>query len=175
MSEGVVTDREGFAAFVEKRWKPLVRLGWALTGDLHLGEDLAQATLDRLWRRWPRVSANGDPWPYTQRIAVSIAATWRRRRWRGELPMEREHNEVGGVRDPADLFEDRDALLRWLRGLAPRQRSVIILRFLDDLSVEETAARVGCSTGTVKSQTARALDHLRELAEMDRTREEDRR
>jgi RNA polymerase sigma-70 factor (sigma-E family) len=168
----MVSDREAFTAFVEQRWVPLVRLTWALTGDLHLGEDLAQASLDRLWRRWSKVSAGGDPWPYTQRIAVSLASTWRRRRWRTEIVTADVADTPAVDKEPADALHDRDTVLRWMSALPPRQRAVVTLRFLCDLPVEETGVIVGCSPGTVKSQTAKALAHLRALAETDRTAKE---
>jgi RNA polymerase sigma-70 factor (sigma-E family) len=166
-----VSDREAFTAFVERRWPQLVRLAWALTGDRHLGEDLAQATLDRLWRRWPKVSVGGDPWPYTQRVAASLASTWRRRRWHGELATA----DVGEARssgEPADPVLNRDTVGRWLAELPRRQLVVVTLRFLADLSVDETATIAGCSPGTVKSQTAKALAHLRAIAQLERSSEE---
>jgi RNA polymerase sigma-70 factor (sigma-E family) len=166
-----VSDREAFTAFVEQRWAPLVRLAWALTGDLHLGEDLAQATLDRLWRRWAKVSASGDPWPYTQRIAVSLASTWRRRRWHTEVVVA-DVAEASPRIEVAEAVLDRHTVQRWLAELPRGQRTVVTLRFLGDLSVEETAAIAGCSTGTVKSQTAKALTRLRALAETERISEE---
>ena len=166
-----MSDREAFTAFVQQRWTPLVRLSWALTGDRQLGEDLAQATLDRVWRRWQNVSAGGDPWPYTQRIAVSLASTWRRRRWHTEVVTSDVAEPRPLATATADLVLYRDRVARWLNELPGKQRAVVTLRFLADLSVEETAAIAGCSTGTVKSQTAKALAHLRALAEQDRTSE----
>lgn len=158
-----MTQPEDFTAFVAVRQAGLVRLGWALTGDRHLGEDLAQATLDRVWARWARVSGRGDPWPYAQQVAVSLAATWWRRRWR--------HVEVVGGPSPeapaaTDDFADadtRDMVAQWLATLPRRQRAVVVLRFLADLPVDETAEILHCSPGTVKSQTAKALGKLRAL------------
>jgi RNA polymerase sigma factor, sigma-70 family len=135
---------------------------WALTGDFGRGEDLAQASLQRLWPRWASVSATGDPWPYLQRIAVSQAATWRRRRWLGETPWA-VLPDRGDATDHADSIAGRRTVQQWLDTLPPRRRAVIVLRFLVDLSVDETADRLGCSTGTVKSQTAKALGKLRDL------------
>lgn len=165
--EGVTSmaEPEDFTAFVNARQAGLVRLGWALTGDRQLGEDLAQATMDRLWARWARVSGRGDPWPYAQRVAVPLAPTWWRRRWR--------HVEVvgGALPDaPADTddfvaADTRDMVARWLATLPRRQRAVVVLRFLADLSVDETAEILHCSSGTVKSQTAKALGSLRARTE----------
>jgi RNA polymerase sigma-70 factor (sigma-E family) len=165
-----VDDREDFTAFVEQRQAQLLRLTRALTGDEQLGEDLAQSTLYRLWARWSRVSASGDPWPYAQRIAVSLASTWRRRRWRGEIAS-------GAIPESAHVAGDdhsvtRATVAQWLSTLTRRQRAVIVLRFLADRSVVETADVLGCSPGTVKRQTAAALRHLRARVESDRLSEE---
>jgi RNA polymerase sigma-70 factor (sigma-E family) len=161
MTAGAEAD---FAAFVAGRQAALVRLGWALTGDRQLGEDLAQAALARLWPRWDQVAAAGDPWPYVQRIAVNLATTWWRRRYR--------HVEVlydvvpdgtaAGDRVAADL---RAVVAGWLPTLPAGQRAAVVLRFMCDLSVAQTAEIMQCSDGTVKSQTARALTALRARAE----------
>lgn len=156
---------DAFEAFVQARQGALVRMGWALTGDRQLGEDLAQAALDRLWGRWTAVSAAGDPWPYAQRIIVSLASTWRRRRWRtaevprGDLP------DYSSGHDEFDAADVRALIAGWLAGLPARQRAVVVLRYLFDLSIDDTADRLRCSTGTVKSQTAKALNRLRATAE----------
>jgi RNA polymerase sigma-70 factor (sigma-E family) len=143
---------DDFTAFVHARQVTLVRLGWALTGDRQLGEDLAQATLDRLWVRWARVSGRGDPWPYAQRVAVSLAATWWRRRWRhvevvgGSLP------DAAAGTDEFAAVDATDMVARWLARLPRRQRAVVILRFLVDLPIDETAEVLHCSAGTVKAR-----------------------
>jgi RNA polymerase sigma-70 factor (sigma-E family) len=149
----------GFDEFVRTRQDELARLGWALTGDRQRGEDLAQASFDRLWRRWAKVSEAGDPWAYTQRIAVSLASTWRRRHWSSEVPTAAP--AAGSAGEQFDGVLSRHLVETWLAVLPPRQRAVITLRFLLDLSVLETADRMRCSTGTVKSQTSKALSTLR--------------
>lgn len=158
--EGVLVSETGYDEFVRARRSSLVRLGWALTGDRGLGEDLAQAAFDRLWRRWAKVSAGGDPWPYVQRIAINLALSWRRRRWRDEIPVAEPTMPLAA--DDTDTWVSRQLVAGWLDGLPPRQRAAVVLRFLMDLSVEETAARLGCSVGTVKSQTSKALQALRQ-------------
>jgi len=160
LGEVSMEEIDGFTAFAVSRRGSLVQLGWAMTGDRHLAEDLAQATLDRLWRRWPQISAESNVWPYAQRTLMSISATWWRRRWRSEYPVG-SLPDVPSGRDLADEQDTRQIVHGWLRGLPRRQRAVIVLRFLADLSVEQTAQVLDCSTGTVKSQTSKALAGLR--------------
>jgi RNA polymerase sigma-70 factor (sigma-E family) len=162
-----VEDEQRFLDFVDRRQAELVRLGWALTGDRHLGQDLAQAALERLWPHWSRVATTGEPIAYAQRIVVTLAASWQRRRSWTEQP-------VADLPAPtaADVdTETRERIHAWVQRLPPRQRTVIVLRFLLDLSVEQTAAHMGCSTGTVKSQTAKAMVALRALAAAEDTAE----
>lgn len=149
-----------FEEFVSARSAALRRLTWALAGDQHLGEDVAQESLRRLWRRWQTVSAAGDAWPYLQRIAVSVASTWRVRHRPASLDLF-SHDAASAGEPATDSVDSRDQIERWLRQLPPRQRAVIVLRFLSDLSVEETSAVLNCAGGTVKSQTAKALNSLR--------------
>lgn len=157
------------------RQSQLVRLCWALTGDRHLAEDLAQTSLDRLWRRWAAVSQKGDAWPYLQRIAVSQAATWRRRRWHHAEAVSGEAPEpVSSAGDVFDAIDGRVDVAAWLARLAPRQRAVVTLRFLFDLSIPEDADLLHCSQGTVKSQTSKALAALRESATKEPHRQHDR-
>jgi RNA polymerase sigma-70 factor (sigma-E family) len=161
----VTATEDTFAEFVRHRQVELVRMGWALTGDRQLGEDLAQTALQRLWPRWDRVSARGEPYAYVQRTMINLWSSWRGRRWRQlertvEALPDRQSDDGGDV----DRLDTNDEVDRWLARLAPRQRAVVTLRFLLDLSVEETAGRLGCSSGTVKSQTAKALEHLRVFA-----------
>lgn len=163
MLTGVTATEDTFAEFVRHRQVQLVRMGWALTGDRQLGEDLAQTALQRLWPRWDRVSARGEPYAYVQRTMINLWSSWRGRRWRQvertvEAPPERQSDA------DVDRLDANDEVDRWLARLPPRQRAVVTLRFLLDLSVDDTAERLGCSSGTVKSQTAKALEHLRVLA-----------
>jgi RNA polymerase sigma-70 factor (sigma-E family) len=154
---------DGFAHFVRRRQVELVRLGWALTGDRQLGEDLAQTALQRVWSRWDHISSRGEPYAYAQRVMVNLWSSWRGRQWRHmertvEAPPDRYAD--GGEADRLVTNHEVDS---WLAVLPSRQRAVVTLRFLLDLSVNETAVRLGCSSGTVKSQTAKALAHLRTL------------
>lgn len=154
-----MAEDDSFAEFVADRQTSLLRLAWGLTGDRELAEDLAQTALMRLWPRWERVR-DQNPAAYLQRIVVTTYATWWRRRWRSEastgaLP------ETASSEEEYATIDGLDTVRHWLATLSPRQRAIVTLRFLADLSVTDTAEAMGCSEGTVKSQTAKALAHLR--------------
>lgn len=148
-----------FEGFVGLRYPALVRLCWALTGDRAQAEDLAQEALQRLWRKWEHVSLSGDPWPYVQTIAINLARSWRARR-RHLATIEPSYLPAAGP-DAQTFVENRDEVAQWLSALPRGQRLVVVLRYLSDLSIDETATVLGCSPGTVKSQSARALSSLR--------------
>lgn len=146
------------------RQQALVRTGYLLTGDWQQAEDLVQTAMVKVWPRWPRIVAGGDPDAYVRRVLVTTYATWWRRRWRGERPsaLLPETAADDGALAAVDL---RDAVGRLLPELPPRQRAVVVLRFYEDLTEVQTAAALGCSVGTVKSQTSKALARLRVAVE----------
>lgn len=151
-------DREQFREFMVTRWPGLVRLGYALTGDRWLAEDLAQTALTRACTAWWRVSRADDPDAYVRRILINAC----NRRFRRRRPAE----EACGLpdaplADPTVLADQRSDLMAALRGLPPRQRAVVVLRYWADLSDAQVAALLGCSEGTVRSQAWRALTKLR--------------
>ena len=151
---------EEFRAYVVTARPALLRTATLLAaGDGHLAEDLVQTALTKLYVAWPRVRRDG-PEPYVRRILVNAMTDERRRPWR----RERSHEAVpdAPAAEPASM-EDRDAVRRALAALPPRMRAVVVLRYWLELDVAETAAALGCGQGTVKSQTARGLDRLREL------------
>jgi RNA polymerase sigma-70 factor (sigma-E family) len=151
-------DREQFREFMVSRWPELVRLGYALTGDRWLAEDLAQTALTRACTAWWRVSQADDPDAYVRRILIN--ASNRRARRRSPPEDARGLREVP-LADPAALADQRSDLMAALRGLPPRQRAVIVLRYWADLTDAQVAALLGCSEGTVRSQAWRALAKLR--------------
>jgi RNA polymerase sigma-70 factor (sigma-E family) len=123
-------------------------------------EDLLQGVLERAYRRWGRICRDGDPERYVRRMLVNASVDrWRRLRRKPELPMP-EPGQI--VSDQSAIVADRDQLLRALATLPARQRAVIVLRYLEDLSEAQTSVVLGCSEGTVKSQASRALAKLRE-------------
>ena len=159
---------EGFAQFVVARERALQRTAVLLTGDWALAEDLVQTALAKTWPRWERISGRDDPELYVRRVMVNTWATWWRRRWRGEhasaaVPEGPARSDVAA--EVAVRMAVRDAL----GSLTRRQRAVLVLRVVDDLSEAQVASLLGCPLGTVKSAMSRALAKLREnpqLAEL---------
>lgn len=150
-------DRPAFDAFVTASSNRLLRTAYLLCGDRGHSEDLVQTALMRTARQWRR--ARGAPEAYARRVVVNLAKD--RRRMLGRRPAEAPL-DVERIDRPAHAEgEDHEELMTAFRRLADGQRAVLALRFFDDLSVEEAAAALGCSPGTVKSQTSRALASLR--------------
>lgn len=147
-----------FRAYVIARQGVLRRAACLLTGDAALADDLVQSALIRCWPRWSRVCVRGDPDAYVRRTMVNTLAGWRRRRWTAEVPSERLPDQPA----PQVESEVRATVAGALLRLPPRQRAAVVFRFLDDLSEQQTADALGCSVGTVKSQTSRALARLRQ-------------
>ena len=157
----------GFTDFVRDRSTALLRTAVLLVGgDRGHAEDLLQGVLERMYVRWDRI--DGPPEAYARRALAHAAVNrWRTRRRRPELPLT--DPDPGGP-DPAGTrvgdgtagVDLRDALVRALLTLPPRQRAVLVLRYLDDLPEDEVARALGCSVGTVKSQASRALARLRD-------------
>jgi RNA polymerase sigma-70 factor (sigma-E family) len=157
----------------ESRSSPrLLRTAYLLTGDAGHAEDVVQSALLRTARRWR--SARRSPEAYARTTVANLVKD----RWRslGRRPSEAplEHDVPLAVNDGAsdDSRLDRDLLMRAARGLPLGQRAVLVLRFFDDLSVEETARTLGITTGTVKSQTSRALARLRTALTTETSEEE---
>lgn len=152
-----------FAEFAESRSRSLSRAAWVLTGgDWGLAEDLVQTVLSTVWRHWDRVARLDAPDAYTHRVLVNTYLSWRRRKWSGEIPAGKIPEPGTSMRE-FEQVELRDSLRRALNELTPRQRAVIMLRFLEDRSEAEAAQIMGCSTGTIKSQTSKALVKLRRV------------
>ena len=154
-------DQEAFTDWALARLGPLVRFGFALTHDEGAAEDLVQSALVRTLLAWPRLRNRGDPEPYVRRVMVNEQmSAWRRQRRHPEVRLDPLGAEESFRPDEAELVE-RDRVWRELVNLPPRQRAVLILRFYEDRSEREVAAMLGCSLGTVKSQTSKALAKLR--------------
>lgn len=163
-------DRE-FTAYVEQRRAHLFRAAYLLCGDRHRAEDAVQTALTKLYVAWPRASRAGSIDAYARRTVTNSVVDEYRRPWRRESPAAPEHLDRAAPTAGATP-EDVDALWRALTSLPPGQRRVVVLRHYWGLSVEETAADLGISPGTVKSQTSDALARLRdELDLVDLNRE----
>jgi len=150
-----------FDGYVRDRSAALLRLAFLLTGDRHLAEDLVQTSLVKVMDRWQEIAGKGDPHAYVRKVLLHTALGWRRRRWRGEEPSDRLPDT--GTPDPTAVVDSRERLRRALLSLPPRQRVAVVLRHYEDLSEAQVALELGCSVGTVKSQTARGLERLRAL------------
>lgn len=148
-----------FREFVAARSASLHRTAYLLAGDWASAEDLVQTTLAKVYVNWRRIADRQAVEAYARRVLTNTATSWWRRRWHGERPTERLPDVEAA--DPSNLLVERDALWRCVRALPARQRAVLVLRFYEDCSEVETARVLGVSAGTVKSQTARALDTLR--------------
>ena len=149
-----------FDAFVREASPRLLKTAYLLCGDRGHAEDLLQTALLRTARRWS--SARTAPTAYARRVLVNLAKDrWRER---GRRPVEHHAIEIDTAQDPVEAqIVLRHTLFELVLTLPAKQRAVLALRYLDDLSVAETAAALGCSHGTVKSQTHDALTRLRTL------------
>jgi RNA polymerase sigma-70 factor (sigma-E family) len=150
-----------YVEYVAGRLPLLHRTAYMLCGDGHRADDIVQATLTALYLNWKKASSAENLDGFVHRILVRRYIDERRLRWSrvqlGSVPQEvsfagAEHG-IG----------DRDELITALRSLPKGQRAVVVLRFLNDLSVEATAEALNCSVGNVKSQCARGLATLREV------------
>jgi RNA polymerase sigma-70 factor (sigma-E family) len=149
--------------FLAERADHLLRTAVLLSGSREAGEDLLQTAVERLLRRWRRF--DGDPEGYLRRTLCNLATDGYRRagRWRQKQGLLR-----AGLRQTHDATGDvdlRDALVRLLLQLPVRQRTVLVLRYWEQLTDAEAAEVLGCAEGTVKSAGSRGLARLRELAD----------
>ena len=153
--------RTDFEEFVAARSTALWRSAYLLTGDAHKAEDLLQTALVKAWRRWDSISRREAQESYVRAAIATTYTDWWRRRWNGEVPTEDLPDPaVPGGGEAAGVDVRRDVLAALAR-LPRGQRAVVVLRYFDDLTEQQTAAALGVSVGTVKSQTSRALAALR--------------
>jgi RNA polymerase sigma-70 factor (sigma-E family) len=158
-------EEERFRAFAAGQAAALRRCAYLFCGDWHLAEDLTQTTLIKIYRAWAKVHKQESIHNYARKVLLNTWLDEKRRPWR------RSELRVAAPPDFADMTADPAAAeaRSWARAmthralleLPQRQRAALVLRYFDDLSVAETAAVLGCSEGTVKSQTARGLETLR--------------
>jgi RNA polymerase sigma-70 factor (sigma-E family) len=152
--------RSQFEEFAAEHSAGLIKLGLMVSGERGRAEDAAQEALVRVYQRWSRLS---DPLAYARRTVVNAT----RDDWRRAERVTRAHDAAGGLatldraEDAESAVLQRDALMTALHTLPHRQRAVIVLRYLCDLTESETAAVLEIAVGTVKSQTFDALARLR--------------
>jgi RNA polymerase sigma-70 factor (sigma-E family) len=162
-------DEERFRAFARNQAAPLRRCAYLFCGDWHTAEDLMQTTLIKIYQAWHRVEQQETAGRYARTVLLRTWLDEKRRPWR--------RSEIG-LADPPEVADtgagpEEQAGRAWARDLVhtallevpPRQRAVLVLRYFDDLSIAETAATMGCTEGTVKSQAARGLANLRAAVE----------
>ena len=150
---------EQFDGFVRQASPGLLRAAWLLVGHWPTAEDLVQTAFERTWPKWSSLTDDSQRLAYLHRVLTNAFLRGRRRRWTGEIPTDDLPQLV--ERDGADEVVLRAGVITAVRRLPPRQRAVIAWRYLADLTEVQTAAAVGCSLGTVKSYSARALATLR--------------
>jgi RNA polymerase sigma-70 factor (sigma-E family) len=150
-----------FERFATRASPWLLRSAYLLTGDRGHAEDLLQLTLWRTARRWRVI--RGSPDAYAREVLVNLSRDRRRALSRRPVEVAQTDPPVAGLADDVETLLERDAMIGAVRRLPRRQREVVVLRFFLGLSVEQTAAALVTSEGTVKSYTARALARMRDL------------
>ena len=139
----------------------LRRAARGITLDDGRADDLVQHALEKTYLSWGRV--RDDPYSYARRTMVNASIDWWRRIGRHERLVQAAPEPVRRAgRDPADAAEDRAVLHQALALLTRKERAVVVLRFYDDLTEEQTARELGVAVGTVKSTCHRALRKLRD-------------
>jgi RNA polymerase sigma-70 factor (sigma-E family) len=153
-----VRSAEGeFAEFAETASPQLRRTAFLMCGNWHTAEDLAQTTLAKMFVSWRKIKRRGAVHAYARRTLVNTYLDDERLKRSGEILTDRFPDR--GAETPA--LETRLVVRAALAALPPRARAVVVLRYWEDLSVDQVADVLGCSPGNVKSHTARALDKLR--------------
>jgi RNA polymerase sigma-70 factor (sigma-E family) len=152
MDPGRPARAEDLSRLFEAHYADVVRIAFYLTGSWAVAEELAQEAFLRLWRRWGGLRDHGRAAGYLRATVVNLSRSSLRRRL-VELRHQRSLGEEAHEPDPIARLD----IARALAGLPARKRACVVLRHLADLSVEETAAVLGISTGSVKSQTHKAM------------------
>jgi RNA polymerase sigma-70 factor (sigma-E family) len=150
---------EEFAEFAAAASPRLLRAAYLLCGNPHTAEDLAQTTLTKVFASWRRISQRDAVHAYATRTLVNTYLAEKRRKSSGEIA-------TGELPEPAFVPpspELRMVVLDALATLPPKSRVIVVMRYWADMSVEEVAQLLGCSTGNVKSQSSRALEKLRDV------------
>jgi RNA polymerase sigma-70 factor (sigma-E family) len=152
-----------FEEYVRTRQEALLRSARRLVPDPIDAQDLLQTALVRTYGRWDGIADKSLADAYLRRVMINTRTEWWRSRRLEEVPTEQLPES--SVEDATEQHADRALLMDVLKVLAPKQRSVVVLRHWEQMSTEETAAALGMSTGTVKSTLHRALARLRQELE----------
>lgn len=160
MDRADTADEQEFADYFRARRDAVRRTAYLLCGDWHRADDHTQAAFVALHRHWRKIRDKAALDAWMRRTLVRAVVDESRRPWRREWATA-EHLDVASVPAAADAVATRHVLVDGLRAVPPRQRAVLVLRYLEGLDVAGTAAALGCSEGTVKSQTAHGLAALR--------------
>ena len=151
--------RSDFEAFARDNWSTLMSIGLAVSGSRGEAEDLVQTALTNAFVRWRRIQRDQALAYLRRSILNANVSRWRRHRGvevsMADVPESTERRSAG------DGVDDRQTLLPLLRELPPRQRAVLVLRYLCDLPDEEIAETLGIAAATVRSQAFRGLATLR--------------
>jgi RNA polymerase sigma-70 factor (sigma-E family) len=157
------SEEQDYLDFVSGKAVPLRRVAYVLCGDWHQAEDIVSVAITKLYVNWRRVRTVDNLDAYARQVVVRTFLDEQRRRWsrvrRYADPPEPAQSHPGG----ADAVDLRLTLVGALARVPPRQRAVLVLRYLTDLTVAETAQALDCSEGNVKSQTSHGLATLRRL------------
>ncbi|MFI9012160.1 SigE family RNA polymerase sigma factor [Actinosynnema sp. NPDC053489] len=147
----------GFEEFAAAQVTPLLRYATVLTGDPHLAQDVIQEVLLRAQQKWARIGSVDAPAAYLKRMVTNEYLGWRRRL--------KAHSPLTGVDppqpDPADHYDEREAMLQRIDRLPRKQKVAVVLRYYEGCDDAEIAAVLGCARGTVRSHISRALAVLR--------------
>jgi RNA polymerase sigma-70 factor (sigma-E family) len=152
---------EDFVEFATAAAPQLRRTAFLLCGNWHTAEDLTQATLTKMFVSWRRIRQREAVFAYASRTLVNTYIADKRTKRSGEFVTDTVPELFAEAIGP----ETRMVVMAALATLPPRARAVVVLRYWADMSVEEVATVLGCSTGTVKSQASRAMDKLRVVLE----------
>jgi RNA polymerase sigma-70 factor (sigma-E family) len=157
-------DCEDFREFAAARAGQLFRIAYLVCGDWHEAQDLVQTTLAKLFVAWHRMQRTQSPDAYARKVLLNAYLSQRRLKRATETPVADPAEPTAARADDADL---RLTLVAALRRLPPRSRAVVVLRYIDDHSIEATAEALGISTAAVKSLNTRGLAQLRDLLAAD--------
>jgi RNA polymerase sigma-70 factor (sigma-E family) len=163
--EKVVRPRVGpgettFEEYAAARAAALVRFAALLTGDVHRAEDLVQDALAKAYLRWSHIRRADNPDVYVRRLLVNASRSWWRRRSNHEMPVE-HHPDAELAGDVSVEVTERVSMHRLMAALPHRQRSVLVLRYYEDLDDATIAAVIGCGEATVRTHAMRGLNALR--------------